>query len=168
MEILPHHENWELCPENAHPNAQKLFSEEWYWDGIDDYAPFGNDTGADTLDFYSREVCRDPSLRGGMILESLLHSWGMNPRWDATDDDAIAKVLEVEPYGIDTGDNAAIAIAFAQILLFGAVEEESRDEGLRSIARAALPACLAQGGFPEDRLMKLHHMKTVLATAHTR
>lgn len=56
MEILPHHENWELCRENAHPNAQKLFSEEWYWDGIDDYAPFGNDTGSDVLYFYSSEV----------------------------------------------------------------------------------------------------------------
>jgi uncharacterized protein YfeS len=168
MEILPHQENWELCRENAHPNAQSLFSEEWYWDAIDDYAPFGNDTGADTLYFYSREVSRDPTLRGDRILDSLLHSWDMNPRWEATDEDAVAKVLEVEPYGIDTSDDAAIAIAFAQILLFGAVEEESRDRALGAVARATLPSCLAQGGFPEDRLMKLHHMKTVLTKADLR
>ena len=168
MEILPHQENWELCRENAHPNAQSIFSEEWYWDAIDDYAPFGNDTGADTLYFYSREVSRNPTLRGDRILDSLLHSWDMNPRWEATDEDAVAKVLEVEPYGIDTSDDAAIAIAFAQILLFGAVEEESRDRALGAVARATLPSCLAQGGFPEDRLMKLHHMKTVLTKADLR
>lgn len=168
MEILPHHENWELCPENAHPNAQRLFSEEWYWDGIDDHAPFGNDTGADTLDFYSKEVSRDTSLSGNQILDSLLTSWDMNPRWEATDEDAVAKVLEEEPYGIDAGDNAAIAIGFAQILLFGAVEELSRDRALGSISRAGLPSCLAQSGFPEERLMKLHHMRIVLSKAHLR
>jgi uncharacterized protein YfeS len=44
----------------------------------------------------------------------------------------------VEPYGIDTSDDAAIAIAFAQILLFGAVEEESRDRALGAVARAGV------------------------------
>jgi uncharacterized protein YfeS len=168
MRILPHHEDWELAPENAHPYAQDIMKEDWYWDCGDDYSPFGNDTGADTLHFYSKSVASDTHIRGDDFLNALLDSWGFDPHWELTDNESVKRVLETEPYGIDSGDDAAIAVAFAQLLLQGSVEIQSRDRALSSISRASLPIRLAQGGYPDERLTKLGCMRSALLKAPTR
>ena len=38
-----------LSRETSHPNFTEHFSEEFYYDCVDDESPFGNDNGADTL-----------------------------------------------------------------------------------------------------------------------
>ncbi len=45
-------ESWELSPENCHPNAVAIVTDEFYWDCVDDNSPFGNDTGNDTLKLF--------------------------------------------------------------------------------------------------------------------
>ena len=45
-------EDWELSPEVAHANARRWMKAEYFWDICDEGSPFGNDTGADTLEFF--------------------------------------------------------------------------------------------------------------------
>ena len=165
---LPHLDDWELSPENAHPVCRQLLSEHWYWDAIEEWSPFGNDTGADTLFFYSQRVHETPGLRGIEFVDHLLEGWQMNPHWEAETDGDVRAVLESEPYGIQTGNDAAVATAFGQVLLFGAVEDDVRRLALRAIQRSRLPALLALGGFPEVRIEHLGIMSRDLQRAPSR
>src|SRR3954463_6264776 len=93
MPLLPHEEDWELCPDNAHPDAQALMTDAWYWDCTDEYSPFGNDTGADALAFYSEQVAGNPALTGPEFLAALLAGWEMDPRWEATSNESVEAVV---------------------------------------------------------------------------
>jgi uncharacterized protein YfeS len=44
---------FEFSPKTAHPNAQALMKEDFFWSSIDESAPFGSDGGSDAMKVYS-------------------------------------------------------------------------------------------------------------------
>ena len=96
--MSPHDENWDLEPENGHPNARLLLSEPFYWDSTDDNSPLGNDTGADVLSFYSEAVTDNPNTDPLKFLEELLGSSEMLiDDWEMTDPAKIRSQLKNDP-----------------------------------------------------------------------
>ena len=47
-------DNPDFSRETAHPRAQLLLLEDFYWSPIDEYGPFGNDAGADAFAGFSK------------------------------------------------------------------------------------------------------------------
>jgi uncharacterized protein YfeS len=42
----------DLSKKNAHPTAQKLLKEDFFWSPVEESGPFGNDSGSDTFYFF--------------------------------------------------------------------------------------------------------------------
>ena len=64
-------DDWELSAQTAHPNAASLLKEPFYWDVCDESSPFGNDSGADTLEFYRAAIDSNADLDGSEFLAEL-------------------------------------------------------------------------------------------------
>ncbi len=162
MTVLPHLNNWQLCREHAHPVARDRLIQDWYFDCTDDNSPFGSDVGADILTFLSQQVAENPQLTGEAFLAAQLAEWELNPYWAAITDEAVAVILQEDFFGIATANEAAIAVAFGQLLMFGRIESLSRTRALQAIAREELPVLVAGWIEPEERRTRLGIMRDCL------
>lgn len=154
---------WDLCPENAHPQAREALREPWFWDCTDDNSPFGNDGGADTLEFYRRAREEEPDLEPAEFLEELLPAWDVDDdHWDALEPERVATLLEQDRHGMWLRDEAAIALAFGQLLFEGKIEAETRELALLSLQRQSLPVLAERWVDPVERRLRLHRMREVL------
>jgi len=149
MMTLPGSPNWKLRPEFAHPRAQRLFHEPFFWDAIDDHAPWGSDEGADALAFFGRAH----DANGGPPNPSNFANDYVGGHWsaDPPSDDLPEKVIE----SFSAGHLEVIAIALGMYLLHGYVTEDIKALGLEAIQRELHPACLNLFREPEERAMKL-------------
>jgi uncharacterized protein YfeS len=84
-----------------HADARAVLDDPFYWDVVDEFAPHGNDTGADLFDNYRRWVGRNPHANPVDFLSDLVKRWGIA-------DDASDNALRVL-------DEAAVALAFAEL-----------------------------------------------------
>jgi uncharacterized protein YfeS len=126
-----------------HPNAREILDEPFYWEDDNDFAPHGNDTGADLLFSYRGWLKRDPAGNPIAFYERLLRRWGYR-----------ADPARVE--GRHVHDEAAVALAFAELKLRGKCRA-----AVAALARAAMQRqrqeALADIRWPhrEDRLRSL-------------
>ena len=134
-------DEWELEPEAAHPNAQRLLREEFYWDITDDDSPFGNDTGWDTLQFYRAWI--EENDDDEEFLDELFDEWEVDRELaESLQDDELAAQLEDDHYDVITYDDVVIAVAFAQLVLEGGTSPEMAAAASRSLERQLLPAMM--------------------------
>lgn len=87
-----------------HPNARRILDAPFYWEQANDFAPHGNDTGADLLSDYKAWLKRQPSGNPVDYFWNLMARWGFSPN---STDPAIRSAL----------DEAAIGLAFAELKL---------------------------------------------------
>lgn len=146
METLD--DEWELSREEAHPNARRLLKDEFYWDVCDEDSPFGNDTGADTLEFYRAWI--EHSDDDEDFLHQLFDEWDVD--WEdaqAVPAAELAQRLESDPFHILAYDDAVIATAFAQIVLEGNASRDMAMLAMRALERQALPEVIAFRGWSD-------------------
>jgi uncharacterized protein YfeS len=126
-----------------HPNARQILDDPFYWEQADDFAPHGNDTGADLLSAYRDWFRRRPSGDPLQFYTNLMETWGFP--LDTTDA-MIRSAL----------DEAAIALAFAELKLRAqchpSVAALAR-EAIRRQREEALTA--AESPYRDDRLRSL-------------
>jgi uncharacterized protein YfeS len=87
-----------------HPDARQILDDPFYWDCGDDFAPHGNDTGADLLGDYRSWLRRNP---GG---DTMLFYRQQSREWFEPNGSLSEVMLEVP-------DEAAVALAFAELKL---------------------------------------------------
>ncbi len=87
-----------------HPDVRKILDNPFYWECSNDFAPNGNDTGADFLADYHKWLQRNPSGDPIMFYERLIRQWGF-PEEPSSDLDRTVM------------DEAAVALAFAEFKL---------------------------------------------------
>jgi uncharacterized protein YfeS len=122
--------------ETSHPAFVKILQEDFYYDCMDEFSPFGNDDGADTLfrlqDWYEEHGnLKDPESFLKEVIEGAL---GMDTQHlRLTDKDQIIKIHGNEVFLFNTIDNVIIATAFGQYKIEG-----SLDASLRELAQIAL------------------------------
>lgn len=155
--------------DDYHPKARELLDDPFFWDAGDDYAPHGNDTGADLLSAFRKWRRSHREAAPLTFLRILFRRWGMldaiygrhdpDPaRWEAEDEIAIL-----------TYDQAAIALAFAVLKLEGARDGPTLAAALDAIARQREPAVVAhfgghQSNAPEVAFTKLEAKLKTLPT----
>lgn len=147
--ILPGSSGWELDPKFAHPRARILFSEAFFWDAIDDHAPWGSDEGADALSFFGQAHGQNGSPPDPLALakEYVGEDWSESRPGDDLDD------VQMETFS--TAHLAVIAIALGMYLIHGYIPSDLKTFGLEAIDRELQPNCLKQFGAPEERAAKL-------------
>jgi uncharacterized protein YfeS len=143
-------DDWELSPEVAHLNARRLLKEPFFWDICDDDSPFGNDTGADTLEFYRAWI--EESDDDEDFLHQLFDQWEVDwERAESIPDDDLNDRLEEEHYGILTYDDVVIATAFAQLVLEGNISRDVAARATRALRRQSRPEVIAFRGWTDAR-----------------
>jgi uncharacterized protein YfeS len=158
-------DDWDLSPETAHPDAARLLKEPFYWDLRDESAPFGNDSGAQTLQFYRAALAEDDELDAAGFLDDLLQEWDIDGDFAAgIPDDELAQRLEREQIHILTYDDVVVALAFAELVFQGKASVEMSEAAIRSLERQAMPEVLEFRGWsdPAERQARCEQMIAVL------
>jgi uncharacterized protein YfeS len=127
--------------EDFHPQAREVLDDPFFWECADDFSPNGNDTGADLLEAYRDWLKRHRDGEPIKFLERLAKQWGYS---------------EIEGMDDDVRDEAAIALAFADLKLRGECDAEARNLALRSVERLRAHAQESTGwSHREERLKTL-------------
>lgn len=156
-------EFWELSPENSHPNAVAILTDEFYWNELDDNSPFGNDTGNDILKLFQKWREKHWMETPIAFLDQLLDKWEVsNDFWDVTDAAEVENLLAQDEFSFIERDEAIIALAFGQLLLAGKVDAELKRRALLAIERQSLPTIVKFWEDAEERTETLRKMKSVL------
>jgi uncharacterized protein YfeS len=161
---LPWWEQLDVRWEDWHPVARQRLDDRLFWEQEAAAAPHGNDTGADLLRAYRRR--RSRAAGGAAFLDRLLRRWQIPTDW---------RVRPPEQWTADdetwivTWDEAAIALAFAQIKLEGDCEADVRALALEAIDREAGAAAAARFGWSPrpERDAALLRMRHALVTPET-
>ena len=154
---------WVLSPENSHPNAVAVLTDEFYWHILDDNSPFGNDTGSDTFHHFCEWRQKHWMETPITFLDQLLDKWEVtNDFWDVTDNSEAEKLCDRDEFSFSVRDKIIIALAFGQLVLAGKVDAEIKRRALLAIERQFLPAIVKSWNNAEERIERLEKMKSIL------
>lgn len=99
-----------------HLNARKILDDPFFWDCADDFAPHGNDPGADVLEAFRRWHRRNPSRSPLVFLDGLMKRWDIQPvDWLETDQATVLKLGSQDSILMQVTNEAAVALAFAVV-----------------------------------------------------
>lgn len=115
-----------LARETSHPFFVEHASEEFYFDCTDDFSPFGNDSGSDTLssleEWYKE---RTAGAKAATFLRNLsTNDWGFDASYlDVTDLTQLDAMSRDEQSLNSEIDKAVIATAFGQFKIAGQADK---------------------------------------------
>ena len=111
----------------SHPKYEAFFNDDFYVDCTDEYAPFGNDAGADALVMYEEVIRKERDLCYLSYAYALIESW-INRDVYAPEDWATYEYAY-------TCDQVVVAGAFASIKMTGKLTGDLKKAGLEAIHR---------------------------------
>ena len=124
----------ELEKEKAHPKAQALMTEDFFWDIGDELTPFGSDEGFEALCEFRAWRLEHPDISVGFCIAWIIESVGeFNDYEDYNEENLVnpEKVLQQmsnpdfdDQQYIFTLDTTIIATALAQLVDEGLIEED--------------------------------------------
>ena len=144
-----------------HKDARTLLNETFYWDCADDFAPHGNDAGADLLHNFEEWRPHHKGVTSEAFFEALWQSW-----WAG--DPSLEDVTRRDPddLALSDYDRLTVALAFAHLKHDAACPPWIRNKALESIDRQRAHA---KSQFPEwdhlsDFVTKMGKMEAKLKT----
>lgn len=153
--------------ENAHPLAKHLMKDDFFFDVIEETAPFGSDDGADAYAAFKKWRKINASENPIYFLHKQIDYWGY-PQFDIYE----TNIERLMPYLIQselgssfmTGIDAAIvAVAFGQLYLEETIDNDIKEVAKTSIKRELLPEILKLwGDYENKRKTNLSKLLTVL------
>lgn len=110
--------------ETSHPNFVAAAPEDFWYSGGDEYTPFGNDSGHDTLRYLEVWLSENGAQAdvAEFIKDLIYNAWGLEDRdyLMLTDSQALTKLhYSAEQFLHDMQDQAVIAAAFGQLKITG-------------------------------------------------
>ena len=118
------------------PTARTILDEPFYWDCGDDFAPHGNDTGADLLTDYRKWARRHLGEPPMTFLNRLFAEWGITPiDWNVTAENEVRKLAETKDMELSVSNEAIIALAFAVLKVKGECPGDISDLALKALQR---------------------------------
>jgi uncharacterized protein YfeS len=132
---------WELLEidwSQYHPKAKEILDQPFFWESADDFAPHGNDTGADLLEDYRRWNSRHRNRSPLVFLTRLLTEWEIKPiDWNITDDETVRRLNKERSIEFHVCNEAIIALAFAVVKMRGDCPPEISSMALAALTRTA-------------------------------
>lgn len=127
----------------AHPFAQRLMDEDFYYSPIEESGPFGNDDGADTFAGFVSWRTVNPDGNPLTYLEQQLRDWDYPPfdlhEREATNVQRYMQDHETALTFLIGMDAAVVAIAFGQLYLEGNISPDLQKLAKISIDRQLHP-----------------------------
>lgn len=116
--------------ETSHPNFVKVLTDDFYYDCTDEFSPFGNDDGADTLfnleDWYKENGKLSKPVK--FVKDYIDENLGFETKYmKLTDPKKILKINAEEEFIFDSIDHAIIATAFGQYKIEGTLNSDLKD-----------------------------------------
>ena len=127
-----------LSRETSHPNFTEHFSEEFYYDCVDDESPFGNDNGADTL-YELEDLFKSGDYEGkilGLPKKIVSVVWDfhyLEP--DNFSKKKLADLIEEDEFSLIATDQVIIAVALGEIKITGKIEPKLKELALKAMKR---------------------------------
>jgi hypothetical protein len=119
-----------------HPAAERLVPDSALWDLAEDYAPIGNDTGADVFQAYRAFRAGESARKRGEFFQELLAAWELPVRGAPARTGApLAEQLAKDYYPVLTWDDAVIGWVIAQLLVDGGADPTDAEYALVAIER---------------------------------
>ena len=131
--------NMEINLKNANPTAQKIMSEDFFYDVTDEFAPFGSDVGNDTFYLYIDWKNKNETKKAIEFLNENLAEIGLskfNLNTDTKNPKKLILTVDKMPnkyYDINSIDNTVISLAFSQLFLSGNIDTE-----IKTLAKIAI------------------------------
>jgi|CXWL01.1.fsa_nt_gi uncharacterized protein YfeS len=124
---------WRLNKKKASSRAIELMNDKWLWSETDEFAPFGNDAGSDTL--YSFKIWRDKSPYSDIVsFIDELKSESFIPESLDTTVSQILKSMHLDKALLNSYHRSIIAAAFGQLVLEGVVSPSLKNLALQAIS----------------------------------
>jgi uncharacterized protein YfeS len=148
-----------------HPKAREILNDPFFWSATNALSPHGNDTGADLLSAFSRWRQLDSGINSWVFLDELFKSWGMAAEIREV---RLKDPLEYSPedqHYLMVHNQAVIALAFAEIKLYGHCSRKTADEALKCLHRQADPLVRGCLGWPppsQERYQASEKIKDIL------
>ncbi|MCD1119073.1 hypothetical protein [Chryseobacterium turcicum] len=114
-------------------------ADNFYWDMIDEFSPFGNDVGNDTFYIYYDWKKDNPNKNGTDFLNHDLRE--INFDLNITEKEMVQNsVQKMNNQYLDLNriDNEIISLAFTQLFLYGKIESKIKELSLKAIEREML------------------------------
>ncbi len=125
--------------EDYHPNARNVLDNPFFWERSNDFAPNGNDTGADILSEYMNWIKLHKDGKPLVFIEQLARQWGY---------------VDFVTMDEDLRDEAAIGLAFADLKLRAICDPDVRDLALTAIEQQRSRAQESTGWSHRDEKLK--------------
>ncbi len=148
--------------ETSHPKYNAIIHDQFYFDCLDEFSPFGNDEGAETLmalNEWFNEKSEDEDVVDWML--DRIDGYGFPFQADIAsmlqDSRTINEVHEEDDNFFLCMDETIIATAFGQYKISGLIDEELKKVGLIAIDRQILLSRqdLQNGGLDLRKLYKV-------------
>jgi uncharacterized protein YfeS len=124
-----------LHPLTSHPKYRSHFTDDIYYDCVDEETPFGSDEGSDTLALIEEDIRKGKQLDFAAFPKKLIEEY-----WDMTyippgdlSREAVERLAREDEMNLVQSDMVTYAAAFAQIKITGRV-----DAGLKAAAQNAM------------------------------
>lgn len=129
-----------LAKETSHPIFNEIVNNEFYYDLLDDFSPFGNDTGADTLMELSEWIKENPNNE--TIVDWMfeyIDSFGFKYQSKGVSQlekiEEINQIIDEDEFMINCMDEAIIATGFGQLKITGKMNKELKEITKKAIVR---------------------------------
>jgi uncharacterized protein YfeS len=158
--------SWELSKNTAHPRARQLMADSMFWDIGNEVAPFGNDTGNDVLhDFYRWRKSHQTAQPLDFLSKAVRDAGVDDADWEVTDDISIRRVIanDDDRAAMFVRDESVIALAFGQLVLEGAIDDQLRRRAELALTRqGSAPVLERWGDNAAERRAAIDQMLDVL------
>ena len=157
--------DYEPSKVRAHPVARKLMNEDFFWNILDDNAPFGNDDGADTLSYWRKWRRANPHGKVMDFIADIFQRYDVSyPEWERKS----GNVAPIDFVGILTtsmGNNVVIATTFGQLMDEGYVEPELATLARKAIANEKNMVMIKRWKEPKEREKRLAILESIVDKA---
>lgn len=134
----------EIKWKNGSKAAQRIMTNKFYYDVLDAWSPFGNDTGNDIYYLYSdwRKEHPKESVRKFIDEELVISGYpGFDLYMDDKDPERLKRIVNTmynQYIDLNAIDNKVIALAFSQLFLEGQIEPEVKKWAEAAFSREAV------------------------------
>jgi len=136
-------DNWKPDFKHANTKAQKIMTDEFLWNPIEETSPFGNDDGADAIMEFRKWRKQNQSQDPTVFVEKLLAEWNYSVyNYHQTDTIEIHNFIESKDIGARLYfgiDDVIIATGFGQFIIEGTIDKNLKELILIALKRQLLP-----------------------------
>lgn len=126
-----------LHPKTSHPNFVEHFIDDFYYDSMEEAAPFGSDEGSDVFSILTENLRNKRQLNFADFPKFIIeHEWDMKyVPVSSLIEDEVKKLAQVDEKYMIQSDMVTYAVAFGQIKIAGRIDTQLKQCAIDAMKR---------------------------------